>query len=311
MQTRQVVALVVIAAIIALALGVSIGYGLSASRTTTYTATGSNLYEVEFIQEAATCPPSIPMYVAPWSVTLGNQNKTEPSNGTGYGAGWSSSYGVYSKISFLVHNGVYNYNATPDDNGYTPFQVSSPADPNGAYPYVTGTVTVSGSNVSVNVGPAEVYCSAASESNSTTSTTQTEYNGTYGGVSEVITFQNGSLEINASSFWSTRLTAVPSCCGRGFTLDGTLTFTQPSVVGLLNTSSFSELVPPYNFSSLPSGLWFNMSSGKVALNVNETQFSKILENDTSPFYLVFVNLSGNQDNVTEITQVAFTYYAPI
>ena len=103
----------------------------------------------------------------------------------------------------------------------------------------------------------------------------------------------------------------PSCCGKGLTLDGTFAFTQPSVVGLIDTSSFSELVPPYNFSSLPSGLWFNMSNSRVALNVNETQFSKILENDTSPFYLVIVNLGESQDNVTEITQVAFTYYAPI
>ena len=172
MQTRQVVAIVVVIAVLALALGVAIGYGLSSIRTTTYTATGSNSYQVEFIQQAATCPPSIPEYVAPWSVTLGNQSKTEPSNGTGYGAGWASFFGVYSKISFLVPNGVYNYNATPDDNGYTPFEVSSPANPNGAYDSVIGTVTVIGSNVTVNIGPAEVYCSAAPTTQTTSYSTK-------------------------------------------------------------------------------------------------------------------------------------------
>jgi len=157
MQTRQVIALVTVITIIALALGITIEYSLTSGRTTTYTATGSNSYQVEFVQQAAICPPSIPMYVAPWSVTLGNQSKTEPSNGTA--TGWSPSYSVYSKIAFFVHNGVYDYNATPDDNGYTPFQVSSSA--NGSASSVIGRVTVSGSNVTVNVGPAEVYCTAA------------------------------------------------------------------------------------------------------------------------------------------------------
>jgi len=157
MKKGQVVAIVIIVEVIALALGVAIGCSLSSSKTTTYTATGSNSYQVEFVQQAAICPPSIPMYVAPWSVTLGNQSKTEPSNGTP--TGWSSSYSVYSKIAFFVHNGVYDYNATPDDNGYTPFQVSSPV--NGADATVTGRVTVIGSNVTVNIGPPEVYCTAA------------------------------------------------------------------------------------------------------------------------------------------------------
>ena len=48
-----------------------------------------------------------------------------------------------------------------------------------------------------------------------------------------------------------------------------------------------------------------MSNGKVALNVNVTQFSRPLENDSSPFYLVLVNLGGNQDNVTKIAQVTY------
>jgi hypothetical protein len=39
MQTRQVVALVIVVAIIALALGVTMGYSLSSGRITTYQAT--------------------------------------------------------------------------------------------------------------------------------------------------------------------------------------------------------------------------------------------------------------------------------
>ena len=54
-----------------------------------------------------------------------------------------------------------------------------------------------------------------------------------------------------------------------------------------------------------------INNGKVALNVNERSFPRLLENDTSPFYLVIVNLGGSQDNVTEITQVTFTDYQPI
>lgn len=169
MKTSRVLAFVIVVGVIALALGVVIEYSLSSGRIISYTTTRSNLYEVDFIQQAATCPPSIPMYVAPWTVTLGNQSKTQPSNGSAPdGAGAGSSYGVYSKIAFLVPNGVYDYNATPDDDGYTPFEVSTPANPNGAYSSVTGTVTISGSNVTVEIGPAEVYCSAVA--NTTTST---------------------------------------------------------------------------------------------------------------------------------------------
>ena len=196
MQTRQLVALIITIAVLALALGVTIGYSLSSGRTTTYTATGSNLYEVEFVQQAATCPPSIPMYVAPWTVTLGNQSKTEPSNETGTSAGWSSSYGVYSKIAFLVPNGVYDYNATPDDNGYTPFQVSPPAK--GAYGSVIGSITVSGSNVSVEVGPAEVYCTAA------TTTQTTPYSTTRTNITTGETFHiptNGTLTVYARYYY--------------------------------------------------------------------------------------------------------------
>ena len=143
MQTRQVVALVIVIAIIALPFGATTGYNLFLGRITTYTVCcNSNVYDVEFIQQAATCPPSIPMYVAPWSVTLGNQSKTEPSNETELGGipVWGPSYSAYSEITFFVPNGVYNYSASPDNNGYTPFQDGG------------GMVTVSGSNVTVNVG---------------------------------------------------------------------------------------------------------------------------------------------------------------
>jgi len=170
MHTKQVISIAIVIAILALALGIAMGYNLSSGKTTTFTATGSNSFQVDFIQQAATCPPSIPEYVAPWSVILGNQSKTEPSNGTGYGAGWAPFYDVYSKISFLVPNGVYNYNATPDDNGYTPFEVSSPV--NGANVSVTGRITVSGSNVAVNVGPAEVYCTAATSTQTSPQATE-------------------------------------------------------------------------------------------------------------------------------------------
>jgi len=100
------------------------------------------------------------MYVVPWSVTLGNQTKVQPPNASiksdeiaGQG------YSVYSQILFLVPNGIYNYTLNQNGSGYYPFVVSS------------GTVSVSGSNVTVKVGPPEVYCTAASSTSSTITTT--------------------------------------------------------------------------------------------------------------------------------------------
>ncbi len=109
---------------------------------TTSTAGGSQLYDVAFHQSGACSPLA---YVAPWSVTLGNETIAEPSNATtpisgGYVAG--PEYQSLSTIVFSVPDGVYQYTLSP----------------HGAFAQPAGSVTVNGSDVSVELSGPDVTC---------------------------------------------------------------------------------------------------------------------------------------------------------
>ncbi len=72
------------------------------------------LYEVSF-RQTGNCIPNV--YGAPWSVTLGENTRVEPAHAPlpvpaeSFNA--SESYESYSKISFLVANGTYQYQISP------------------------------------------------------------------------------------------------------------------------------------------------------------------------------------------------------
>jgi hypothetical protein len=95
----------------------------------------SNLHQLEFVQES-NCPYG--SWVYPWGVTLNGATLTQPSNATlplSYGNARLTSNSSYSTISFSVPNGVYSYTVVP--TGFAGKQ--------------SGNVTVSGSNVEVEV----------------------------------------------------------------------------------------------------------------------------------------------------------------
>lgn len=104
------------------------------SSTVTASASAVQLYDVTFRQSGACSPLA---YVAPWSVTLGNETIAEPSNATlpvqngTYTAG--PEYQNLSTIVFSVPNGVYQYKLAPF----------------GAFGPNSGSVTVDGSDVTV------------------------------------------------------------------------------------------------------------------------------------------------------------------
>ena len=112
---------------------------ISATTTTSTTSTTSsgvsNLHRLEFVQES-NCPYG--SWVYPWGVTLNGATLTQPSNATlplSYGNAHLTSNSSYSTISFSVPNGVYSYTVVP--TGFAGKQ--------------SGNVTVSGSNVEVEV----------------------------------------------------------------------------------------------------------------------------------------------------------------
>ena len=110
---------------------------------TTSAAGGTHLYEVTFHQSGACSPLA---YVAPWSVTLGNETIAEPSNATlpisegSYAAG--PEFQNLSTIAFSVPNGLYQYNLSPS----------------GAFAQPTGSVMVDGSDVSIEVNGPVLTC---------------------------------------------------------------------------------------------------------------------------------------------------------
>jgi hypothetical protein len=110
---------------------------------TTSPAGGARLYDVTFHQSGACSPLA---YVAPWSVTLDNQTIAEPSNATlpipggPYAAG--PDFQNLSTIAFSVPNGLYQYSLSPS----------------GAFAQPAGTVTVDGSDVSIEVDGPVLSC---------------------------------------------------------------------------------------------------------------------------------------------------------
>lgn len=112
----------------------------SAIITGNFTTT-SLFHRVTFQQEGA-CSPAV--YVAPWSVTLGNATESEPPNtqvqNGGYSAGPEPA-SVYT-IAFSVPNGTYRYSVRPE----------------GAFYSYTGTVTVNGADVSITLSGPVVSC---------------------------------------------------------------------------------------------------------------------------------------------------------
>jgi hypothetical protein len=110
-----------------------LGEAAVASNLTSATSSGgTQLYEVTF-RQSGTCSP--PAYVAPWSVTLGNETVAEPSNATlpiqngTFVTG--PQYQNLSTIAFSVPDGVYQYRFAPY----------------GAFGPNSGSVTVDGADV--------------------------------------------------------------------------------------------------------------------------------------------------------------------
>ena len=109
----------------------------------TSSAAETQLYDVTFHQSGACSPLA---YVAPWSVTLGNETVAEPSNttlpipGGSYAAGPENQN--LSTIAFSVPDGVYQYSLSPS----------------GAFASPVGSVTVNGSDVSIEVNGPVVSC---------------------------------------------------------------------------------------------------------------------------------------------------------
>jgi hypothetical protein len=110
---------------------------------TTSPSVETRLYDVTFHQSGACSPLA---YVAPWSVTLGNETIAEPSNATlpipggSYAAGPENQN--LSAIVFSVPDGVYQYSLSPP----------------GAFASPLGSVTVNGSDVSIEVSGPVLTC---------------------------------------------------------------------------------------------------------------------------------------------------------
>jgi hypothetical protein len=116
---------------------------LSNGTLTTSSAAETRFYDVTFHQSGACSPLA---YVAPWSVTLGNETIAEPSNttlpipGGSYVAGPENQN--LSTIAFSLPDGVYQYSLSPS----------------GAFPSPVGSVTVNGSDVIVELEGPLVTC---------------------------------------------------------------------------------------------------------------------------------------------------------
>jgi hypothetical protein len=107
---------------------------------TTSSAGATRLYDVTFLQEGDCSPP---VYVLPWSVTLGNETIAQPSNATLPIKSPPSTYGPANQslttIAFSVPDGVYQYTISPP----------------GTFSSDSGSITVNGAGVLVMVyGPA-------------------------------------------------------------------------------------------------------------------------------------------------------------
>lgn len=96
-------------------------------------------YEVTFRQMGSCSPP---IFAGPWSVTLGSQTITEPSNATLPVQGTGSSSNPNDTITFSVPNGTYPYTVGPGIY----FQPSS------------GVVNVNGLDVHVILGGPVTSC---------------------------------------------------------------------------------------------------------------------------------------------------------
>jgi len=205
LQTRQVVVLVVVVAIIALALGATIGYGISSGKTTTTSVTtqtvattttsltsqtimnpSSNstgeLYELRFNQ---TSPCSPPIYLIPWSVTLSNgmMIAEPPHDNFSECCAGSSDYTNYSSIVFSVLNGNYIFST----NGPSFFTES-------------GNVTVNGKDVIVLLQEEIASCGSRSSSGLTSTTlTPVNSNNSLWSFSLVVTYAGSGNEVSGGT----------------------------------------------------------------------------------------------------------------
>ena len=142
-------AAVVSAAVVAFVVGAafsSLVFSGRGATTVTMTATphnsSSRLYQVMFNQTGACSPP---FYLAPWSVTLGNEttifgpaNATLPLSNSHYEA--AQQFKAYAVIAFSVPNGTYTYSVQPE------------------FLAQKGTVTVNGADLVVQVHAPPVTC---------------------------------------------------------------------------------------------------------------------------------------------------------
>jgi hypothetical protein len=104
----------------------------------------TRLYNVTFMQSGA-CSPAV--YTVPWSVTLGSRTEAQPPNATlpvpngSYGAG-PEPPSLFTITFTSVPDGIYNYTIAPAD----------------AFSMSSGTVTVNGANLTVNVEVSTIAC---------------------------------------------------------------------------------------------------------------------------------------------------------
>jgi hypothetical protein len=110
---------------------------------TTSTAGGTRLYDVTF-QQLGDCSP--PVYVVPWSVTLGSVTIAQPSNATlpitSEPSNSSQTNQTLSTIVFSVPDGSYQYTVSPK----------------GTFSSDYGSVTVNGTGVLVTVNAPAIGC---------------------------------------------------------------------------------------------------------------------------------------------------------
>ena len=142
-------AAVVSAAILAFVVGAAFsslvfpsGGATTVTMTVTRPSSSSRLYQVMFNQTGACSPP---FYLAPWSVTLGNEtaifgpaNATLPLSDSHYEA--AQQFKAYAVIVFSVPNGTYTYSVQPQ------------------FLAQKGTVTVNGADLVVQVRAPPVTC---------------------------------------------------------------------------------------------------------------------------------------------------------
>lgn len=149
--TNSITQVITITQTSTITLTTSITKTTTITKTLTTNSSNSQQYYVVF-QQIGACTPEF--WGIPWSVTIGNLTLVQPpntpipiNNGTLYGTTNLN----YTTITFLLSNGVYSFRVSPTLFFFTP---------------TTGTVTVSGSNVTVPIRYTGTSCTTSTKTSS-------------------------------------------------------------------------------------------------------------------------------------------------